>query len=140
MNYATPFCSSRTPQSTFWPELGFVRAKCACQLSQDVIEQGLVIVSSEKAWKLSAQPVCQTLGELRVVCILEPMQDEGAEENLATCIVGALLLGEPCLESRSLCIKLCEAFFDGFASHHLVLLINRFGFAQRFTAVDETGL
>ena len=71
---------------------------------------------------------------------LSRVRNEGAEENLATGIVGALLLGEPCLESRSLCIKLSEAFFDGFASHHLVLLINRLGFAQRFTSVDETGL
>ena len=54
----------------------------------------LVVVTGEEAGQLTTQPVAEALCEFRIVGIFEAMQDERTEQNLATCVVGAILSGE----------------------------------------------
>src|SRR3546814_17305427 len=89
------------PRSTrtapLFPFTTLFRSCCPEQIGKE----HLVIVAGEEAWQFAPQPVAEALGELRIVGVFEPVQDERAEQHFAARIVGAFLLSKPRLEGRA---------------------------------------
>lgn len=88
-----------------------------CGGSEDVFEEGAVDVTGEEAGEFGAEPVCEAAREFLVSVVVETVEDEGTEEDLAAGVFGALLFGEAGFEGFGLSLEFGEALFDGFAGH-----------------------
>ena len=88
-----------------------------------IVEQDLVDVARQKPRQFPAQPIAQVLRE-GIPSMFQPMQDEGPEQYLASCILGALLLVQSCLQRLLARFKLGKPFFDGFAGHDVFLVLH----------------
>src|SRR5208283_1258541 len=65
---------------------------------EQIGEEILVDVAGEDTRQYAAEEVFEAAGEFFVRPRLEVMKNESAEEDLASCVVGALLLAQPRLE------------------------------------------
>jgi len=75
-----------------------------------------VVISRNEAWQLAPQPIGELDRDL-VVASLHPVDDKGADEDLATCVVGALPLSEATLEGLLPGLELSDALLERPSGH-----------------------
>jgi hypothetical protein len=76
---------------------------------EEIGEEILVDVAGEEARQFSAEPVCEAAGKFFFLARLKAVQNERAEEDLAPCVVGALLFAQSRLERLLLGFELGES-------------------------------
>jgi len=113
---------------------------------EQIGEEILVGVAGEEARQFAAEPVSEAAGEFFVLARLEAVQNEGAEQDLAPCVVGALLFAQPRLERLPLGVDLGEPHLDRLSSHvsgpfrfRQRRVISRHRIDARMTAIASTG-
>ena len=84
---------------------------------QQIGEQRLVVVAGEEARQFPAQPRNQALGEFLIIALLQPVQHQRAEQYLAPCVLGPILLAELCLQGFTLGFELGYPFLDRAPCH-----------------------
>jgi hypothetical protein len=88
---------------------------------EDIYEELAVCIALQEVWEFGAEPFFEAVGERLVSGLIEAVEDESAEEDLAAGIFGAFLFREAGLEGFFLRVEFGETLFDGSAGHGDIL-------------------